>query len=136
MKILTIHSDFLEYEPKKKAFGGAEEITDLKKQRIDECLVVFTTVEKGDTPKIVQKYVDEIKNIAEKIKPKAIVLYPYAHLSSNLAGAKESKQILKSAEKVLSKDYKTYTSPFGWYKSFTISCKGHPLSELSREIKL
>jgi len=25
-------------------------------------------------------------------------------------------------------------SPFGWYKAFTISCKGHPLSELSREI--
>jgi threonyl-tRNA synthetase len=27
-------------------------------------------------------------------------------------------------------------APFGWYKAFTISCKGHPLSELSRSIKL
>ena len=24
--------------------------------------------------------------------------------------------------------------PFGWYKSFEVSCKGHPLSELSRTI--
>ncbi len=24
--------------------------------------------------------------------------------------------------------------PFGWYKAFEISCKGHPLSELSRTI--
>ena len=26
-------------------------------------------------------------------------------------------------------------SPFGWYKAFKLSCKGHPLSELSREIR-
>ena len=25
-------------------------------------------------------------------------------------------------------------APFGWYKKFVISCKGHPLSELSRNI--
>jgi threonyl-tRNA synthetase len=27
-------------------------------------------------------------------------------------------------------------TPFGYYKQFTIKCKGHPLSELSREIKV
>jgi threonyl-tRNA synthetase len=27
-------------------------------------------------------------------------------------------------------------APFGWYKAFKISCKGHPLSELSREIRI
>jgi len=26
-------------------------------------------------------------------------------------------------------------SPFGWYKAFTLTCKGHPLSELSRTIR-
>ncbi|MCK7468213.1 MAG: hypothetical protein MZU91_08880 [Desulfosudis oleivorans] len=25
-------------------------------------------------------------------------------------------------------------APFGWYKSFKLSCKGHPLSELSKTI--
>ncbi|KAF5414305.1 MAG: Threonine--tRNA ligase [Candidatus Methanophagaceae archaeon] len=25
-------------------------------------------------------------------------------------------------------------APFGWYKAFTLRCKGHPLSELSRKI--
>src|SRR5690606_29965156 len=25
-------------------------------------------------------------------------------------------------------------APFGWYKAFSLSCKGHPLSELSRTI--
>nr|QNO53329.1 threonine--tRNA ligase [Methanosarcinales archaeon ANME-1 ERB6] len=27
-------------------------------------------------------------------------------------------------------------APFGWYKSFTLRCKGHPLSELSRKIEV
>jgi threonyl-tRNA synthetase len=29
---------------------------------------------------------------------------------------------------------KVHRSPFGWYKGFTIKCKGHPLSELSKTI--
>ncbi|MBI2578761.1 MAG: threonine--tRNA ligase [Candidatus Aenigmarchaeota archaeon] len=35
----------------------------------------------------------------------------------------------------LESSYKVYRAPFGWYKSFTLKCKGHPLSELSREIR-
>ena len=40
MKILLIHSDFIEFEPKEKAIKQAEE---WKKglARVDECLVVF-----------------------------------------------------------------------------------------------
>jgi threonyl-tRNA synthetase len=30
--------------------------------------------------------------------------------------------------------FEVHRLPFGWYKSFRISCKGHPLSELSRTI--
>ena len=41
---------------------------------------------------------------------------------------------MKDTEKILQgKKYQVTRAPFGWYKSFTISCKGHPLSELSRE---
>ena len=30
--------------------------------------------------------------------------------------------------------FDAYYSPFGWYKEFELKCKGHPLSELSRDI--
>jgi len=36
------------------------------------------------------------------------------------------------AEKILKNSYHVERAPFGWYKSFELSCKGHPLSELSR----
>src|SRR5690606_36270291 len=37
---------------------------------------------------------------------------------------------------LVQRDYEVHRVPFGWYKAFKISCKGHPLSELSREIRV
>lgn len=137
MKILTIHADFIEFEAKKKAFKGAEEgVEKGKKERIEECLVVFTAVEKRDEENVqavLQRYLREIKNIATQVNAKNIVLYPYAHLSSQLSDPKVAEDLLKQAQRELSGKYSVSRAPFGWYKSFNISCKGHPLSELSRE---
>ncbi len=137
MKILAIHADFIEFESKKKAIKDAEEIKEGKK-KIEECLVIFTAVEKRDESNLsgtVQQYVKEIKDIAAQVKAVNIVLYPYAHLSSQLSAPKAAESAMKEAEQILAKekDFKVTRAPFGWYKSFNISCKGHPLSELSRE---
>ena len=127
MKILTIHADFIEFEAKKKAFKAAEENVEKgKKEKIKECLVVFTAV---------KKYLSEIKDIAKQVNTETIVLYPYAHLSSSLSNPKTAEEVMKEAEKQL-KGYKVTRAPFGWYKSFDVSCKGHPLSELSREFSV
>lgn len=137
MKILTIHADFIEFEAKKKAFKGAEEgVEPGKKERVEECLVVFTAVEKRDeknVPAVLQRYLQEINNIAHQVNAKKIVLYPYAHLSSQLSDPKIAEDLMKKAQQELSSKYSVSRAPFGWYKSFNISCKGHPLSELSRE---
>ncbi|MBI2665154.1 threonine--tRNA ligase [Candidatus Woesearchaeota archaeon] len=64
------------------------------------------------------------------------MLYPYAHLSSALSAPKIAENFLKDAEQLLSTKYKVTRAPFGWYKSFEMKCKGHPLSELSREFSI
>jgi len=137
MKLLLIHSDFIEYEVKGKAIKQPEE-TKIKKGRLDEALTAFTAVEKIDEKspgQAVKQTVDEIIKTAEQLKVKNIMLYPYAHLSSNLASPKKAQEILIEIEYELKQNnYNVHRSPFGWYKAFKISCKGHPLSELSREI--
>jgi len=136
MKILCIHADFIEFEAKKKAFKGAEEGIKEGKHRVDECLVIFSAVEKEDEKDIsavLERYEQEIINIAKQVNAKNIVLYPYAHLSSSLAAPSIAEQFLKDAEKKLADKFTVSRAPFGWYKSFNISCKGHPLSELSRQ---
>ena len=138
MKILAIHSDFFSFEPKKKAISLAEE-AEKKEVKINECLVIFSAVEKTDEKNkesAVNNYINEIEKIAKQVNEKNIVLYPYAHLSSDLASPNNAIKILKDAENKLSKKYNTVRAPFGWYKSFEIKCKGHPLSELSRDIGL
>jgi threonyl-tRNA synthetase len=139
MKILAIHSDFIEFTAKKKAFKAAESEVTKDTKRIEECLVVFTAAERLDSEnesKILEKYLAEIVDIAGKVNAKNIVLYPYAHLSSNLSQPDFAMSIMKQAESRLIdlEQYSVYRAPFGWYKSFVISCKGHPLSELSRNI--
>ena len=136
MKILTIHADYIEFEAKKKAFAKAEEGIKEGKQRVEECLVVFSAVEKRDEADLAvveDRFCQEVENIAGQVKAVKLVLYPYAHLSSQLAAPQHAEEFLKKVEKRLAVKFKVFRAPFGWYKSFTLSCKGHPLSELSRE---
>ena len=137
MKLLFIHSDYIEYQVKEKAIKKPEE-TDKKTDRFEEALTAFTAVEKVDEKSPRQAVLDavtEIEKTAEQLKVKNIMLYPYAHLSSNLANPKKAQEILIEIEYELkNKNFNVKRAPFGWYKSFKISCKGHPLSELSREI--
>jgi threonyl-tRNA synthetase len=137
MKLLLIHSDYIEYEVKEKAIKAPEE-TKIKSDRLEDALTVFTAVEKVDEKsptQAVAQAVAEIEKTAEQVKAKNIMLYPYAHLSPNLASPKKAQEILIEIEQGLKdKNFNVKRAPFGWYKAFKISCKGHPLSELSREI--
>lgn len=138
MRVLLIHSDYLEYETKNKT-PVAEEIEESKQQgKFDESLVVFTAVEKEDEKNpsaIVRNLVKEVKKVNEQVKASNIVLYPYAHLSSSLSSPKTAIEILTNAEESIKDEgLNVYRVPFGWYKGFKLSCKGHPLSELSRTI--
>ncbi len=139
MKILLLHCDWVEWEPTKKAIKSAEDIADKKAVRVEDCLVVLTSVEKGDEKdpeKSVLEYIKNIKDVAEMVKAKNIVVYPYAHLSSNLSSVEIAQRVLGGAEKELTKDFKVWRAPFGWYKKLSLSAKGHPLSELSRDISV
>ena len=137
MQLLLIHSDYIEYEVKKST-PVAEKIEDpMKSGRLEDALTVFIAVEKADEvnpDEMVQKGVSEIEKVAGQVKTESIMLYPYAHLSSDLSSPKVAVYVLTAMEKELSGKYTVKRAPFGWYKAFRISCKGHPLSELSRSI--
>jgi threonyl-tRNA synthetase len=135
MKILFIHADWIEWLPKTKAIKLAEE-TAKKAVRVNEPLVAFIAVEKGDSKNVEQtvaRTIKEILDVVDKVKAKRVVLYPYAHLSSNLAEPDDGLKILKAIEVGLKEKIDTVRAPFGWYKGFEIKCKGHPLSELSKQ---
>ncbi len=118
----------------------AEEVVEsAKKGRLEEALCAFIAVEKfdeDDPDAVIAEGAKQVADVAGQVKASRIMIYPYAHLSPNLSTPATAVKILKGMAETLSGDYEVMRAPFGWYKSFTISCKGHPLSELSRSIKL
>ena len=137
MRILLLHSDFLEFEPKKKAIESAEDVP-LKKEHIDDCLVVLSAVERGDATdkNVIARTAKEIDEVAKQVKAKKVVIYPWVHLTDDPESPSKSIGILKDVEKsVRDLGYDVSRAPFGWYKAFELKVKGHPLSELSRHIK-
>ncbi|MEM3596605.1 MAG: threonine--tRNA ligase [Candidatus Bathyarchaeia archaeon] len=132
MRVLQLHSDFIEFQPIQKEIAMAEE-AEKKKTRLEEIVVLFTAVEEGDNTALAKKAIDEICDFLEKLKVNRILIYPYAHLSSNLAKPSEALKVIKAMEAYAKeKGLETYRAPFGWNKQFTIAIKGHPLAEQSR----
>jgi len=136
MRIITLHCDYIKFKAVKKAIKNAEELKTKEEQEVKEPLVVLTAVEKGDNDQTVKKMIEAIKKTADDVKTKTIVLYPYAHLSSNLANPDTALEYLSDAEHTLQKEgYNVTRAPFGHYKQFELKCKGHPLAELSKEFR-
>ena len=132
MKILQLHSDFIEYKPVKKEIEAAEDAkTDTV--RIEDALVLLISVEEGDDISVLNRAVAELKDSIAKLKATRVVIYPYAHLSSKLAHPNNALKLLKQLESLcVDQGMNLHRAPFGWNKEFAIKVKGHPLAELSR----
>ena len=140
MRILFLHCDFLEYEVREKALPSAEDLPpEKRKGRIEDALVCFISAEKDDEADlegVAKEAVRNIEEVAAQVKASRLAIYPYAHLSSSLAASGPAKKLFGILEERLGGGgFQVLSSPFGYYKSFKVSVKGHPLSELSREIR-
>ena len=138
---MLIHSDHFEFEVKSQAIKAAEPIIEeLKNDSIDDALVVFCTIENNDeqdTDSLILQAADEISKVASNVGTTNILVYPYAHLSDDLGPPSLAIPLLKKlAENLASRGLNVKRSPFGYYKSFKLECKGHPMAELSKSISV
>ena len=132
MRILQLHSNFIVFKPVEKEIAMAEE-AEKEENRVEDVVVLFTAIEEGDNGALAQKAINDVHAFLEKLKVNRILIYPFAHLSSNLASPAEALKLIKAMEAYAKqKNIETYRAPFGWNKQFTISIKGHPLAEQSR----
>ncbi len=140
MRILLIHCKEFEYSVRDKAVENAEALDESNRGgRFENVLVSFTTVERDDAKDpegVAEQASREIIDVLHKVRAERVLLYPYAHLASDLAEASDAISILrKTYGKLLEKGVEAHRAAFGWYKSFTLANLGHALAELSRSIK-
>ena len=132
MRILQLHCDNISYEATKKEIKSAEDI-DPKPVSLDEVVVCFVAIENGDDDNVALDAISQIQESMQKIGCKKLLLYPYAHLSSDLAAPSTALSLLKLMESE-SKELEVSRAPFGWTKSYNVKVKGHPLAESSKVI--
>ncbi len=137
MRLLLIHARRFSYKAREPAVKEPESLGEAGGSGdFENALVVFTTVEEGDDESVVERAAEEVSETASNVKPGLVVVYPYAHLSSELAPPSIAVDLLKRfADKLREKGLRVERAPFGWYKEFTLECYGHPLSELSKTIR-
>jgi Threonyl-tRNA synthetase len=102
---------------------------------MEEGVVLFCCSEKidEDNPHIViENATKEIIKRLEMIKSKRVMIYPYAHFTSDLSSPETAIEILTGLENSLKEQgLEVKRAAFGWYKELEIKIKGHPLSNLS-----
>src|SRR2546429_1129196 len=136
---MMIHADKFSYKVTDKT-GVAGFVGELAagedQAQIEDALVAFLAVEKPDEfgpHDVAEQAVTQIRITAEKVGAGRVMVYPYAHLSSDLAKPRVATQVIDHVVERLQADrnLEIHRAPFGYYKSYEIACKGHPLSELS-----
>ncbi|MDF1540657.1 MAG: threonine--tRNA ligase [Candidatus Thorarchaeota archaeon] len=140
MRMLQIHSDGFSFEAKRKALKNAEEIDSKSYSTDDSCLVNFIAAETSDTEnlnKASTMTAEMIVKAAEEVKETKIIIYPWVHLSESPSKPSDALKLLKNVENDLKeRGFDVLRIPFGWYKSFMIHCKGHPLAERSKVLDI
>ncbi|MGB6629363.1 MAG: threonine--tRNA ligase [Nitrososphaeraceae archaeon] len=130
MRLLQLHSDFIEYEPVAREIKDAEDNVSKSKVRLEDLVVVLIAIENDDDESVAGIAAGEIKKYLDTVKSKRLLIYPYAHLSSNLAAPATAVGIIKAVENIARESIdEVHKAPFGWTKAFDIRVKGHPLAE-------
>ncbi|MCL5407814.1 MAG: threonine--tRNA ligase [Candidatus Thermoplasmatota archaeon] len=128
MKILQLDVENMTYEllePEASVYDESEE----KKYSIDEAVVMLISVEKGDNEVVAREAIEDTTTFMERQKRKLLLIYPFAHLSRNLAPPREAMRLLELMQKIGSEKVEVKKAPFGWNKKWSIGIKGHPLAE-------
>jgi len=134
MRALLSHCDFIEFKPIRKEVKIAKDV-EIKNYRYEEILVAFVAIEKEDNEEKVEKMVSEIEIVAKRIGVNRILVYPFAHLSNNLASPQIAQELMeKLIQKLKEKNFEVYSAPFGWAKELHLKVKGHPLAENLRVV--
>jgi threonyl-tRNA synthetase len=142
MRVLLIHAARFSFHVTERTSAVsdlAELPEDQAKAEIGDSLVAFLCSEKGDDDGIESVARQAAKTIADharEIRTDDVMLYPYAHLSSNLSSPRVATKVLEKVREAISSEpgLTIHEAPFGFYKGFSIECKGHPLSELAKTI--
>jgi hypothetical protein len=107
--------------------------------RIDEGLLVLASAELGDgadSAGVVARTAQEITSLAAQLKVRKVMVLPFAHLFAELAPPSEAIALIdRVAAELRAADLAVQRPPFGWFHTWAMQAKGHPLSRVARTVR-
>jgi len=107
--------------------------------RIENGLLVLASVEAGDESaagEVGRGAVAEIAKLAAQLKLREIMVLPFAHLFAESAPPAAALSLIDDvAGQLRSLDFTVERPPFGWFHTWDMQAKGHPLSRVARSIR-
>jgi len=133
--MLFVHCDYFKYKDVRKTKIAEEKEKGI--QEFKDVILILTCIEKQDENRkeeVINKFLEDLKVFTSKLNCNNILLYPYAHLSNSLSNPIFAKNLMVEMEnRIKNTNSKIHRASFGWYKTFELKAKGHPLSEAYRE---
>lgn len=107
---------------------------------LEDGLLALVSVERGDEGReteVVDGACGEIVKLARQVGARRVLLHPFAHLFGAPSEPHVGVSVLDAlATKLESADLACVRTPFGWFYTWELRAKGHPLSRVARRIPL
>src|SRR5271157_819760 len=94
MKILQLDVDNITYELVKPEARVHEEGGE-KRVSVDDAIAILVSVEKGDDASTAKEAMKDVSAFMAKQGRKRLVIYPFAHLSQELAAPEDARKVLE-----------------------------------------
>lgn len=105
---------------------------------LEEGLLILASAESGDeraAAAVAELAADEIATLAGRLGVGRALVHPFAHLFGEPAPLQSAVELLDGVTAALARrGLEARRSAFGWFFSWELAAKGHPLSRVARRI--
>jgi threonyl-tRNA synthetase len=106
---------------------------------VEQGLLVLTSVEAGDESgldRVTDGATAEIARLVDQLKVDEVMVLPFAHLFAEPADPQIALSIIDGVVGQLrEKGLRVERPPFGWFHTWDLKAKGHPLSRVARTVR-
>jgi len=138
MRLLIFHVDSFSCTVTQRSRSPLIEEPAAPSMHIDEGLLVLANAEAGDEhgqEAVIDGSAQEILALAEQLKATSVMLLPFAHLFGDPAPPLDALNLIDGiAATVRVAGIEVQRPPFGWFHSWDLKAKGHPISRVARRI--
>jgi len=138
MRLLIFHVNSFTCTVTEKGRSSLIETPSAPSQHIDEGLLVLASAEAADAEDetgVAAGAAHEIARLADQLKARDVMLLPFAHLFAEPCPPQSALAMIDAtAGDLRTRGYEVQRPPFGWFHTWDLQAKGHPLSRVARTI--